>query len=56
MDKKIAVKPKQRPADFQVKRTDWRDVFYLVLFWSYVLIPLAWGVTATAKKVLLLLQ
>lgn len=30
------------------------DVLKLLLFWSYVLIPLGWGVTATVKKALLL--
>ncbi|HEX5539298.1 MAG TPA: hypothetical protein VFX01_05860 [Methylophilaceae bacterium] len=28
----------------------------LVLFWAYVLIPLAWGVFETFKKVLVLFQ
>jgi hypothetical protein len=30
------------------------DTLKLLLFWSYVLIPLGWGVTATVKKALLL--
>jgi hypothetical protein len=30
------------------------DALKLLLFWSYVLIPLGWGITATAKKALLL--
>lgn len=28
----------------------------LILFWAYVLIPLAWGVFETFKKVLVLFQ
>ncbi len=28
----------------------------LVLFWSYVLIPLSWGIASTAQKALLLFK
>jgi hypothetical protein len=34
----------------------WKDVALLVLFWGYVLIPMAWGVSATVRKALLLFQ
>ena len=30
------------------------NIILLVLFWAYVLIPLAWGVTQTFKKAMLL--
>ncbi|MGZ8218884.1 MFS transporter small subunit [Methylomagnum sp.] len=33
-----------------------RDRILLVLFWSYVLIPLAWGVKSTVEKALLLFR
>jgi len=32
----------------------WKDRMLLVTFWSYVLIPLAWGVYSTAQKALML--
>jgi len=31
-----------------------KHVLMLVLFWAYVLIPLAWGVTQTIKKAMAL--
>lgn len=31
-----------------------RERVLLVLFWSYVLIPLAWGIKSTVQKALLL--
>jgi hypothetical protein len=34
----------------------WKDTARLVLFWSYVLMPMAWGVSATVRKALLLFQ
>ena len=39
----------------EAEQTDSRfDTLKLLLFWSYVLIPLGWGITATAKKAMLL--
>lgn len=32
----------------------WKDRVLLVVFWAYVLIPLAWGVYSTAQKALML--
>jgi hypothetical protein len=34
----------------------WRRRLLFVLFWGYVLIPLGWGVTATAQKAWLLFK
>jgi hypothetical protein len=33
-----------------------RERVLLVLFWSYVLLPLAWGVKSTVEKALLLFR
>jgi len=34
----------------------WREWALLFVFWSYVLIPLSWGVASTVKKALLLFK
>lgn len=34
----------------------WQERALLVLFWGYVLLPLAWGVAATVQKALLLFK
>jgi len=34
----------------------WREWALLFVFWSYVLIPLSWGVASTVRKALLLFK
>lgn len=49
----IIAKAAARPDAKAAQPKDW---LLLILFWSYVLLPLAWGVTATVRKAALLFK
>lgn len=38
------------------KRPAVRDVLLLIVFWTYVSVPLAWGVYSTIKKAMALFR
>lgn len=38
------------------KATSPKEWLLLILFWSYVLIPLGWGIKSTVEKAMLLFQ
>lgn len=48
----VALKTTERPPD----RGDARELALLIVFWGYVLVPLAWGVYSTLQKALLLFR